>query len=70
MARITMKLIHGKLQELSTVGLSMIIVEQGFGFATLFTDDLVLLRMVQMDSTSSSDDKGADEAAQQIWPGI
>ncbi|MCU9848995.1 ABC transporter ATP-binding protein [Defluviimonas sp. WL0024] len=70
LAPIIVKLIHDKLQELKAAGLSMIIVEQNFGFATSLADDVVVVGKGQVVWTGSSDDIKADEVAQHTWLGV
>lgn len=70
LAPIIVKLIHDKLQELKSSGLSMIIVEQNFGFATSLADDVVVVSKGQIVWTGSSQDIKADETAQHTWLGV
>jgi branched-chain amino acid transport system ATP-binding protein len=70
LAPIIVKLIHDKLQELKEAGLSMIIVEQNFGFATSLADDVVIVGKGQIVWTGSADDIKADEDAQHTWLGV
>ncbi|MCR9156887.1 MAG: ABC transporter ATP-binding protein [Rhodobacteraceae bacterium] len=70
LAPIIVKLIHDKLQELKAAGLSMIIVEQNFGFATSLADDVVVVGKGQIVWTGSADDIKADEDAQHTWLGV
>ncbi|MGX0903710.1 branched-chain amino acid transport system ATP-binding protein [Roseovarius sp. MBR-79] len=70
LAPIIVKLIHDKLQELKAAGLSMIIVEQNFGFATSLADDVVVVGKGQIVWTGSAEDIKADEAAQHTWLGV
>ncbi|MBO6885352.1 MAG: ABC transporter ATP-binding protein [Marivita sp.] len=70
LAPIIVKLIHDKLQELKAAGLSMIIVEQNFGFATSLADDVVIVGKGQIVWTGSADDIKADEDAQHTWLGV
>lgn len=70
LAPIIVKLIHDKLQELKTAGLSMIIVEQNFGFATSLADDVVVVGKGQVVWTGSAEAIKADEAAQHTWLGV
>lgn len=70
LAPIIVKLIHDKLQELKAEGLSMILVEQNFGFATSLADDVVVVGKGQVVWTGSAADIRADEAAQHTWLGV
>ena len=70
LAPIIVKLIHDKLQDLKAAGLSMIIVEQNFGFATSLADDVVVVGKGQIVWTGSADDIKADEDAQHTWLGV
>lgn len=70
LAPIIVKLIHDKLQELKAAGLSMIIVEQNFGFATSLADDVVVVGKGQIVWTGSAEDIKADEQAQHTWLGV
>ncbi|MGB0659137.1 MAG: ABC transporter ATP-binding protein [Mangrovicoccus sp.] len=70
LAPIIVKLIHDKLQELKAAGLSMIIVEQNFGFATSLADDVVVVGKGQIVWTGSAQEIKADEEAQHMWLGV
>lgn len=70
LAPIIVKLIHDKLQDLKAEGLSMIIVEQNFGFATSLADDVVVVGKGQIVWTGSANDIKADEDAQHTWLGV
>lgn len=70
LAPIIVKLIHDKLQELKAEGLSMIIVEQNFGFATSLADDVVVVGKGQIVWTGSADEIRADHDAQHTWLGV
>ncbi|WP_068115864.1 ABC transporter ATP-binding protein [Tropicimonas marinistellae] len=70
LAPIIVKLIHDKLQELKEAGLSMILVEQNFGFATSLADDVVVVGKGQIVWTGSSDDIRADDTVQHTWLGV
>jgi branched-chain amino acid transport system ATP-binding protein len=70
LAPIIVKLIHDKLQDLKAAGLSMIIVEQNFGFATSLADDVVVVGKGQIVWTGSADAIKADEDAQHTWLGV
>ncbi|WP_127562906.1 ABC transporter ATP-binding protein [Nioella ostreopsis] len=70
LAPIIVKLIHDKLQELKAAGLSMIIVEQNFGFATSLADDVVIVGKGQIVWTGSAEEIRADEETQHTWLGV
>lgn len=70
LAPIIVKLIHDKLQDLKKGGLSMIIVEQNFGFATSLADDVVIVGKGQIVWTGNSDEIRADQEAQHTWLGV
>lgn len=70
LAPIIVKLIHDKLKELKQAGLSMILVEQNFGFATSLADDVVVVSKGQVVWTGSAEAIRADEAAQHRWLGV
>ena len=70
LAPIIVKLIHDKLQELKGDGLSMVIVEQNFGFATSLADDVAVVGKGQVVWTGSADEIRADDEAQHTWLGV
>ena len=70
LAPIIVKLIHDKLMELKREGLSMVLVEQNFGFATSLADDVVVVSKGQVVWTGSADDIRADTEAQHRWLGV
>jgi len=70
LAPIIVKLIHDKLQDLKAAGLSMLIVEQNFGFATSLADDVVVAGKGQIVWTGSAEEIRADEDAQHTWLGV
>ena len=70
LAPIIVKLIHDTLKELKEAGLSMILVEQNFGFATSLADDVVVVSKGQVVWTGSAAAIWADEAAQHTWLGV
>ena len=70
LAPIIVKLIHDKLQELRTAGLSMLLVEQNFGFATSLADDVVVVSKGQVVWTGTPEGIRADTQAQHRWLGI
>ena len=70
LAPIIVKLIHDKLKELKQAGLSMILVEQNFGFATSLADDVVVVGKGQVVWTGSAAEIRADEQVQHEWLGV
>lgn len=70
LAPIIVKLIHDKLQELKSEGLSMIIVEQNFGFATSLADDVVVVGKGQVVWTGSASEIKQNEEVQHTWLGV
>ncbi|RYG91008.1 ABC transporter ATP-binding protein [Loktanella sp. IMCC34160] len=70
LAPIIVKLIHDKLQDLKSAGLSMIIVEQNFGFATSLADDVVVVSKGQVVWTGTPEAIKADTEAQHTWLGV
>lgn len=70
LAPIIVKLIHDKLQELRAAGLSMLLVEQNFGFATSLADDVVVVSKGQVVWTGTPAEIRADMQAQHRWLGI
>lgn len=70
LAPIIVKLIHDKLQDLRQSGLSMVLVEQNFGFATSLADDVVVVSKGQVVWTGSAEEIRTDEEAQHEWLGV
>lgn len=70
LAPIIVQLIHDKLQELRAEGLSMIIVEQNFGFATSLADDVVVVGKGQIVWNGSAAEIRADSDTQHRWLGV
>jgi branched-chain amino acid transport system ATP-binding protein len=70
LAPIIVKLIHDTLKELKEEGLSMILIEQNFGFATSLADDVVVVSKGQVVWTGSAAAIRADEEAQHTWLGV
>ena len=70
LAPIIVKLIHDKLKELKQAGLSMILVEQNFGFATSLADDVIVIGKGQAVWTGSAAGIRADHDAQHTWLGV
>jgi branched-chain amino acid transport system ATP-binding protein len=70
LAPIIVRLIHDKLEELKSAGLSMILVEQNFGFATSLADDVAVVSKGRVVWTGSAAGIRADEAAQHAWLGV
>lgn len=70
LAPIIVKLIHDKLMDLKREGLSMVLVEQNFGFATSLADDVVIVSRGQVVWTGSPAEIKADKDAQHEWLGV
>ena len=70
LAPIIVQLIHNKLQELKAEGLSMVIVEQNFGFATSLADDVVVVGKGQIVWKGSAEEIRADTDTQHRWLGV
>ena len=70
LAPIIVKLIHDRLMDLKQTGLSMILVEQNFGFATSLADDVVIVSKGQVVWTGNPAEIRADAEAQHRWLGV
>ena len=70
LAPIIVKLIHDKLAELKHAGLSMVLVEQNFGFATSLADDVVVVSKGSIVWQGSAAAIRADTEAQHRWLGV
>jgi branched-chain amino acid transport system ATP-binding protein len=70
LAPIIVKLIHDKLMDLKREGLSMVLVEQNFGFATSLADDVAVVSKGQVVWTGSPAAIRADEDVQHRWLGV
>lgn len=70
LAPIIAKLIHDKLADLKHQGLSMVLVEQNFGFATSLADDVVLVSRGQVVWQGSAAAIRADVELQHRWLGV
>ncbi|WP_417720734.1 ABC transporter ATP-binding protein [Salipiger sp.] len=70
LAPIIVKLIHQKLMALKQGGLSMVLVEQNFGFAASLADDVAVVGKGQVVWTGTPEAIRADEAAQHRWLGV
>jgi branched-chain amino acid transport system ATP-binding protein len=70
LAPIIVKLIHDKLAELKQQGLSMVLVEQNFGFATSLADDVVLVSRGQVVWQGTAAAIRADVDLQHRWLGV
>ena len=70
LAPIIVKLIHDKLVDLKHQGLSMVLVEQNFGFATSLADDVVLVSRGQVVWQGSAAAIRADADLQHRWLGV
>ncbi|WP_103258080.1 ABC transporter ATP-binding protein [Tabrizicola aquatica] len=70
LAPIIVKLIHAKLAELKGDGLSMVLVEQNFGFATSLADDVVIVSRGTIVWQGSTEAIRSDVEAQHRWLGV
>ena len=70
LAPIIVTLIHDKLMELKRGGLSIVLVEQNFGFATSLADDVVIVSRGRVVWTGTPAKIRADAAAQSEWLGV
>ncbi len=70
LAPIIVKLIHDKLAELKRDGLTMVLVEQNFGFATSLADDVVIVSKGSIVWQGSAEAIRADKEAQHRWLGV
>lgn len=70
LAPIIVKLIHDKLAELKHQGLSMVLVEQNFGFATSLADDVVVVSRGQVVWQGSAAAIRANVEVQHRWLGV
>lgn len=70
LAPIIVKLIHDKLSDLKQEGLSMVLVEQNFGFATSLADDVVVVSKGSIVWQGSAAAIRADTEAQHRWLGV
>lgn len=70
LAPIIVKLIHDKLAELRHAGLSMVLVEQNFGFATSLADDVVIVSKGRIVWQGSAAAIRADTKARHRWLGV
>jgi len=70
LAPIIVKLLHDKLQELRDGGMSMVIVEQNFGFATSLADDVVVVGKGQVVWSGTAAEIRANEEVQHTWLGV
>jgi branched-chain amino acid transport system ATP-binding protein len=70
LAPIIVKLIHDKLADLKHAGLSMVLVEQNFGFATSLADDVVIVSKGSIVWQGSAEAIRADAEAQHRWLGV
>lgn len=70
LAPIIVRLIHDKLADLKHQGLSMVLVEQNFGFATSLADDVVIVSKGQVVWQGSPAAIRADSEAQHRWLGV
>lgn len=70
LAPVIVQQIHDKLMELKRDGLSMVLVEQNFGFATSLADDVAVVSKGQVVWTGSPAEIRGDAEAQHQWLGV
>jgi len=70
LAPVIVQQIHAKLMELKREGLSMVLVEQNFGFATSLADDVAVVSKGQVVWTGSPAEIREDTEAQHQWLGV
>ncbi|MGX1098774.1 ABC transporter ATP-binding protein [Amorphus sp. MBR-141] len=70
LAPIIVRQIHDKLAALKDAGLTMMLVEQNFGFATSLADEVVIVGRGKAVWRGSSDDIRRDTETQQKWLGV
>ncbi|MCA8882082.1 MAG: ABC transporter ATP-binding protein [Rhodobacteraceae bacterium] len=70
LAPIIVKLIHDKLKDLREAGMSMVLVEQNFGFATSLADDVAVVSKGQVVWTGTPGEIRSDTALQHRWLGV
>jgi branched-chain amino acid transport system ATP-binding protein len=70
LAPIIVRQIHEKLSELKAAGMTMVLVEQNFGFATELADDVHVIGRGETVWKGSSADIIADKAVQKKWLGV
>lgn len=70
LAPVIVQQIHDKLMELKREGLSMVLVEQNFGFATSLADDVAIVSKGQVVWTGSPAEVRDDAEAQHQWLGV
>ncbi|WP_412505263.1 ABC transporter ATP-binding protein [Roseovarius sp. SYSU LYC5161] len=70
LAPVIVEQIHEKLMELKREGLSMVLVEQNFGFATSLADDVAIVSKGQVVWTGNPAEIREDIEAQHQWLGV
>ncbi len=70
LAPVIVQQIHEKLMELKREGLSMVLVEQNFGFATSLADDVAIVSKGQVVWTGNPAEIREDIEAQHQWLGV
>ena len=70
LAPIIVRQIHDKLQELKQEGLTLLLVEQNFGFATSLADQVAIIGKGQIVWSGSSTEIRADKETQHTWLGV
>jgi branched-chain amino acid transport system ATP-binding protein len=69
LAPIIVRQIHDKLQDLKREGLTMVLVEQNFGFATSLADDVSIVGRGQIVWRGSAEEIRRDSSVQKKWLG-
>ena len=70
LAPIVVRQIHEKLMELKKEGLSILLVEQNFGFAMTLADRACVLGRGEIQWSGTSQELRADTAVQHRWLGV
>lgn len=70
LAPIIVRQIHDKLAELKAEGMTMVLVEQNFGFATSLADDVEIIGRGAVVWSGTAQAVRADTAAQKQWLGV
>jgi len=70
LAPIIIKQIHDKLLELKNEGMTMLLVEQNFGFATSLADNICIIGRGKSVWTGSPEDIRSDRDLQAQWLGV
>jgi len=70
LAPIVVRQIHEKLMELKQTGMSILLVEQNFGFATTLADRAYVLGRGEIQWTGKSDGLRTEPEIQHRWLGV